>query len=452
MKKSSIIFTLILLALIALPSVETVDAQSCFVNSYQRCVGDNLYWFDSCGRQGTIFQPCPNGCYNNSCLTYNQNYNYNYSYNYNCTYHAAQRCSGNNLYWFDSCGNQQDLAQYCSNGCYNNYCQNYNQNYNYNNYSNCTYHAYKLCQGNNVYWYDSCGNQQDLYSVCGGGQTCQYGQCATYVQPIVPPVVPPVNTYVPHSKTACYSGSIYWYDSLGAISGLYKNCIDSNSCTADTCSSSKCVNTLKCDGSTCAAGSADYATHCAAAQPATQPSINTIALSFFAKQDATSTQWQKTAQIGANSTVYFMISVANNSTTQVDNVNVAANIPSEVSSLGNLQLNGIPVSGDIVSGINIGSLAPATAKSLTFEGKTQAISEASTKQAVAANSISGSQASPQTDSVLLTFAPGQAAAVSAAPVTSGFWDFLKRWYLWILAGLVLILLFVFVFRRLSSEV
>jgi len=42
-------------------------------------------------------------------------------------------CIGNNLYWYDSYGNLQGVAQYCTNGCYNNSCQNY---INYNNYSN----------------------------------------------------------------------------------------------------------------------------------------------------------------------------------------------------------------------------------------------------------------------------------------------------------------------------
>ncbi|MCX6721655.1 MAG: hypothetical protein NTY04_00455, partial [Candidatus Staskawiczbacteria bacterium] len=54
-----------------------------------------------------------------------------------CTYHSYQRCNGSYLYWYDSCGTQQDVAQYCQSGCYNNSCQNnYNNNNNYNNYNN----------------------------------------------------------------------------------------------------------------------------------------------------------------------------------------------------------------------------------------------------------------------------------------------------------------------------
>ena len=400
-------------------------------------------------------QTCTNGSCTNSCT---QNY--------------QQECFGNNLYWYDSCGNQGSLIQYCSNGCYNNTCQNsynnnnYNNNYNYNNYSNygsCAYHAYRQCVGNNVYWYDSCGTQQDLYYSCNGGLTCQYGQCTAYIQPIQP--VQPIQTYsnyVAHYKTACSGNSIHWFDSLGAESGLDKNCSDNNSCTLDSCSKNDCQNTLKCDGSTCATGSTDYNTYCQTTQATTTPAstnANGLSITLYSKLDANSAQWQKTIKIGSNSTVYFMVTVNNNSTKQIDDVNVSANIPTEISSLGNLQINGVMVSGDIVSGINIGSVAPAGTKSITFEGKTQDISAQtagnSAEQAIASTSVSGAQ--KQSDSVSMSFTATQttnatAAAISTSQDSSGFMGFLKRWYLWILTGLVLIFLFVIVFKRFSSDV
>jgi hypothetical protein len=171
-----------------------------------------------------------------------------------------------------------------------------------------------------------------------------------------------------------------------------------------------------------------------------------LSVSFFAKQDATSVQWQKIAQLNPNGKIYFMISAANNSGSQIDNVNVSANVPGEVSSLGNLQVNGVPVSGDIVTGIVVGSLPPATSKSITFEGIAQNFTTQGTKQAVAA--VNG-----QTDAVSINLNPGQSAtaSVSSSQTNIAFWEFLKRWYLWILVALVIIFLFVVVFRRLSSN-
>ena len=493
---AGIFFASMLVLAFVMPSVAQAQYYTglCTPHSYESCYGNNIYWYDSCGNAQEISQYCTNGCSGNTC---GSNTNYYYGY---CNSHSYERCVGNNLYWYDSCGNQQELDRYCSSGCSGNTCQNDYNNYNYNNYNNygnCTYHAYKLCSGNNVYWYNSCGNQQEIYTSCSGGQTCQYGQCTSYIQPIQPiqPIQNPTN-YTAYNRTVCSGNSILWYDSLGFVSGTYKKCADNNSCTTDTCSGNACLNTLKCDGSTCATGSADYNTYCQPTQPIINPAptpinpnvqnqpnvpnTNTVPLapittnttpvvtnavvssntnglsaSFFIKQNSDSNQWQKTAEINSDSLVYFMISATNASNAQIDNVNVSANIPNEISSLGNLKLNGVPITGDIVSGINIGSVAPTNTKLITFEGKTQSISAVATKQAVATVNASGAI---QTDPVSINLNPktGQnqavAAAVSKAPVATGFMAFIKKWYIWILVGLGLILIFIVVYKRLSSNV
>lgn len=371
-----------------------------------------------------------------------------YYYGY-CTNHSYQQCNGNYLYWYDSCGHQQD-SQYCPGGCYNNYCQNNN----YNNYGNCTNHAYQLCSGNSIYWFSSCGAQQDFVQSCSGTNiVCKYGQCV-YQPPVVvnPPIV--YGTYVAHQKLGCYSNSVYWYDTLGNVNSLYKNCSDANSCTLDRCATGKCSNVLKCDGSTCAVDSTDYNNYClnnVNPTPTVKPSAGGLSVLFFEKQDQSSTQWQKSAQVGPNGKIYFMMSVVNNSATQIENVSVSANIPSEISSLGNLQINGVSISGDIISGVNIGSLAVGNSKSVTFEGRSGSILLPSAKKAVATVSAVGY--SSQTDSVALTLSivPSTSSAAVSSTVANSFWDFLKRWYLWILVGLVLIFLFIIVFRRLSSN-
>lgn len=269
-----------------------------------------------------------------------------------CIYHAYQQCNGNYLYWYDSCGNQQETIQYCQNGCYNNSCS-------YNNYNNnCTYHAYKLCIGNNVYWYSGCNQQQDLYVACGASQICNdplnYGQCS-YAQPV--PNSNPYPPYVVYNSVACHNNSLYWYDSMGVSTGLYKNCTDSNSCTVDACSNNKCVNTLKCDGSTCATNSADYNVYC---MPAPSGQID-----------------------------------------QATNQNNCGN--------GLCEPNLGETSGN----------CPNDCKINTNPAPNQ------------------------------TAAP---AAVSSTSALSGFTELLKRWYLWIIGGLVLVILFIVIFRRLSSDV
>lgn len=304
------------------------------------------------------------------------------------------------------------------------------------NYGYCNYHAYKDCAGSSIYWFDSCSIRQDLYQDCAFlGQTCQYGQCVAKIQPV----------YIAHQKISCSGNNLHWYDSLGAVNSLYKDCQDKNSCTIDSCSGTECSNILKCDGTTCLAGSVDYNSYCASGNTAN------LLVSFVGKQDVASQQWDKNVQVQPNSTVYFMIAVNNNSDVAVDNVNISVNIPAEISLLGNLKINDVSIAGDIASGINLGSVPPKTSKSVTFEGKAQAFSAQEQKQATATISAGGSN---QSDFVDLNFNPSQSASasVSSTADNSGIMNFLKRWYLWILSAIVLVFLFIIVFRRFSTSV
>jgi len=308
----------------------------------------------------------------------------------------------------------------------------------------CNNHAYKDCIGDSIFWYDSCSNMQDLYQNCGDyNLTCQYGQC----------VYKPEIKYVLHYQKSCYENHIYWYDSLGNINDFYQTCIDSNSCTLDTCKSAQCANALVCDGSTCNAESDDYKKYCGTVtvEDTENKETNNLSISFFTKEDEVSQQWNKSMQLGQNGLVYFMIVLNNNFESQIDNVVVSAEIPSEISYLGNLKIDDVAVSGDIVSGIEVGSVQPMSKKTITFEGKTQAFTIQEEKQATAfINSVEPSQS----DSVLINFDLTQSNLAAVSPISwqSTLWQFLKRWYMWIIAGIVMILLFITVFKRISSNV
>lgn len=98
--------------------------------------------------------------------------------NNTCTNNQSLKCVGNSLYWFDSCNVQGNwyqtcgYNQYCSSGaCVNNYT-------NYTNYINtCTYHAYQSCMSGSVHWFDSCGVDQGISQACTGNQTCSGNTC-----------------------------------------------------------------------------------------------------------------------------------------------------------------------------------------------------------------------------------------------------------------------------------
>lgn len=327
------------------------------------------------------------------------------------------------------------------------YYPDYDYNYNYNympvlppQYPACTFHAYRDCVSNAVYWFDSCGRQQDFVQACSGGALiCQYGQC-------VPKTVkPPAPVYIKNYSKKCFKGNVYWYDSLGYAQTLYKNCNDGNECTKDSCAAAKCANELLCDSTTCQASSPDFAKYCASAQPAVQ----SYSVAFFAKKDEDAVSLDRAVSLGPNGSVYFLAVLKNDSNVKIDNILVLANIPTEVAMLGNLKIDNVPEAGDIVSGITIASLPAGVSKTITFEGKTQSFENSGEKQATI---IANVGAQSKSGSLTITLNPDEKGE-NEKPVAGGsvFLNFLKRWYLWILAAIVLVFLFVVIFRRLSSN-
>jgi hypothetical protein len=184
-------------------------ASTCTSDAYEACAANgNLYWYDSCGNQEELAQNCNGcGCSENSCSSCGPT----------CTSDSYKACSGGNLYWYDSCGNQQGLVQNCNGcGCSGGSCSSCGPT--------CTSDSYKACSGGNLYWYDSCGNQQGLVQNCNGCG-CSGGSCSSCGP-----------TCTSDSYKACSSGNLYWYDSCGNQQGLAQSC-NGCGCSGGSCSS-----------------------------------------------------------------------------------------------------------------------------------------------------------------------------------------------------------------------
>jgi hypothetical protein len=176
-----------------------------------------------------------------------------------------------------------------------------------------------------------------------------------------------------------------------------------------------------------------------------------LTVSFEAEQPGS--QWSKLVNVGNNQTVDFMVTVNNASSAAITNANVVVNMPGQIVSVGNVQTNGTASAGDILSGIVINSLPAGSSQTITFEGKTQAFSVAATAQATV--NVNNTGGSPQSDSVTLNFNPtlsgsGSTSSISNSSGSTSLWDWIKQWYLWILALIILIFLFVVIFRRIST--
>jgi len=369
---------------------------------------------------------------------------------YHCNPYAYTQCLGNTVYWFDSCGNQQELYQYCQGNqtCSNGQCVG-QVNY-------CTPYFVSQCSGDSIYWYNSCGARQEFVKYCPYG--CQDNQCKE-----------PQNVYVKNYKKACYNNNVYWYDSKNAVQEVFKSCDDSNQCTQDSCKDAKCINTLKCDGSTCEKGSDAYCTGCShigdgvcncgetketapvdcgnSNAPTTQ---NNISAALLCQKPGPDAQWQETLDILAGEEIYCMTTVKNLAeSSQTSNVILTAVFPSQISYTGNMQVNGNAVNdGNITSGYNLGALTAGMTQTITFTGKAQ---EKFTEgvQKISVTAVSGDKA--VTSDLTVNFKLDNQSAGIASIFDSGIFQFFRRWFSWILVGIILLFLFVIVFRRVSSE-
>jgi hypothetical protein len=75
----------------------------------------------------------------------------------------------------------------------------------------CASNAYTDCHNGDAYWYDSCGNREEMYDDCGSA-VCADGQCG--------------EDCYSRDYTDCFNGDAYWYDSCDEREELYADCGD----------------------------------------------------------------------------------------------------------------------------------------------------------------------------------------------------------------------------------
>jgi hypothetical protein len=287
--------------------------------------------------------------------------------------------------------------------------------------SACIFNTTQRCVGKSVFWYDSCGRQQDWVKDCS--YQCQNGQCIKK-QPV----------YTKHFKTNCSDNNLYWYDSNGTINDIYKNCSDNNDCTKDSCLNGQCINEGDCS------------------QPIITPVVPPTAKIDTSIFCGIGEDFSKNITVNADQTIDCFIVAKNISADSTDDVQIRTDIPAEIIGVSEIKIDGIVFAGNITSGINIGSFSPNISKLITFSGKTiSPITQASTKQIteiVNSNNLSSS------DSVAINFQPtiAETSTATVSANSSPFLDFFKRWYIWIFVAIVLIFLFFVIFRRFSSNV
>jgi len=79
---------------------------------------------------------------------------------------GARKCQGSDVMTCSIDGIWEH-TQSCTYGCESGSCKS----------QNCQSHDHSQCSGNNVYWYNSCGQQEDISEECASNEKCQNGAC-----------------------------------------------------------------------------------------------------------------------------------------------------------------------------------------------------------------------------------------------------------------------------------
>jgi len=241
------------------------------------------------------------------------------------------------------------------------------------------------CDGDWGSWYN--WSSWRVADYCTNSETCSYGD-ATCNYNSTCQTTP---TYTNYKQ--CYDSDVYWFRSDGTRLSKYMECNDTNACTLDNCSGDRCVNDLKCDGTTCAKGSQEYCSSCEScgdgicncdedfcgcAVDCTLPSADGLAVSSLVKLKGDDTMWKKDLRVEPGDELNVLIVVATAGQGTITGLTLENNLPDDIEYLGNLRINSAVSGADILTGINIGALPANESKIITFDAKVSDASNFST--------------------------------------------------------------------------
>ncbi len=281
--------------------------------------------------------------------------------------------------------------------------------------------------------------------VCVPGLSkCQYSSsCA----------VPSGPTYIKHYTKGCFNNDLYWFDSNGIRQEKYRECSDNNSCTIDTCRGNDCVFDLKCDGSTCPVGSEDYCKNCSHCGDKVCNCDETIctcpedcgalSMSILAKStEGGRGLWEEEIEVSPGEEIDIIAIITNAGPESLQNLRVKFTLPEGIDYLGNLLVDGKPLSGDIETGISLDELQPSETKTITFQAKVQRI----TGKDISLSGEVLSDRGSAMDSLLIHLSEkglGRAGLIFSASI-------FKKWYFWFLILPLALIFLYYLFKRIIS--
>ncbi len=264
----------------------------------------------------------------------------------------------------------------------------------------------------------------------------------------------------PYVTKQCISNIVYWYNSCGVLQDIYQNCNTTN----QICQNGQCVQKAPSFTPT----PAPIYTPNPTPKPTPILTITSnqnqnahLGVSIFGQKESDNSQLGKNISATNNDKINFLLVIKNSSSLQIDNVSVRTDITDNMAYTDNLQIDNLPSAGNIVSGIDLGTIPANTSRMITFTGSVLPQTNKNPLQIVA--NISAGNIVYDSDYLMINInaqaTPNNiatsniATAAISTPTDNSFTaNFKKNWYIWIAVVIVLIFIFIIIFRRLSSNV
>jgi cysteine-rich repeat protein len=214
----------------------------------------------------------------------------------------------------------------------------------------------QTCEGSVVCGYGKCeSNQRPIWS-------CDNGICAYDCE--ADSTCVKIIAYYNHYFKRCYNNDIYWYDSNGQIQEMYESCKD-NVCSGSKCisrdSTEYCFSRLHCGDNLCNCG--EKISSCYKDCESTG-----LQMSFYANNQEVG-DWARDISLDPQQDLDLLLIVSNNTHVDIKNVVVKAIFPEGIAYQGDLKLDEVLFNGDIANGITIDLVPAQSEKRITFKGK-----------------------------------------------------------------------------------
>ena len=317
-----------------------------------------------------------------------------------CGSHSYQKCSGNYLYWYDSCGTRQD-SQYCPNGCNGNTCQNYNYN-NVTVQTNAATNVYNNQATLNGYLYND-GSYNNSYNYNNGCSTYvwfQYGPTSSYGSE---------TSHMSQNYSGTFSQTVNMYGGLYHFRAVAQSCSGSTVYGQDTTT---------------------YGS---------QTSNSNLTVTKTVKNITSGSGFATTTNANPSDVLLFMITLQANGQ-DAQNVVVRDSLPANLiynnqvivacttnngSNNYNCNGNNYNYSGNILSGVNLNTIYAGQTVTITYQTQVASITNFSYGSTTLNNNVSvtssnGSNPSA-TASVFVTRSAVYGASTVSTGLTNNFW-------------------------------